>query len=95
MILVERVGIRTCLAQKRLLGEGEKGKEDGAAVKEAVRRQWRAVAVTATELRAAIAKKAARMMSVEEVEAADTARRVRHQHSRARASAAVAQNSSA
>ena len=32
------------------------------------------------ERRAAIAKKAARMMSVEEVEAADTARRVRHQH---------------
>ena len=38
------------------------------------------LAVTATERRAAIAKKAARMMSVEEVEAADTARRVRHQH---------------
>lgn len=50
-----------------------------ARVKEAVRRQWRAVAVTATERRAAIAKKAARMMSVEEVEAADAARRIEKQ----------------
>ena len=40
----------------------------------AVRRRWRAVAATAAERRAAIAKKAARILSVEEVEAADTSR---------------------
>ena len=46
----------------------------------AVRRRWRAVAATAAERRAAIAKKAARILSVEEVEASDTSRRVRHLH---------------
>ena len=51
-----------------------------ARVKEAVRRQWRAVAATAAERRAAIAKKAARILSVEEVEAAGTSRRVRYLH---------------
>jgi len=50
-----------------------------ARTKEAVRRQWRAVAATAAERRAAIAKKAARIRSVEEVEAADTSRRIEKQ----------------
>ena len=41
---------------------------------------WRAVTATAAERRAAIAKKAARILSVEEVEPADTPRQVRHLH---------------